>query len=285
MRLAAPLTISPAQPFAPKAAACKRAGFSAVQLHFAGEPTRDFVSEALGVCQSEGLEILAIGCYGNPLQRSSRGSHGVSADDLRLLLENLSPRALDAEPWRIVTFSGTLSGQLQTPHPGNRTPGALMEIKNWAREMIPVLKQRGAQLLFKPHNAHAFSSAAVVVTFLTELESPQLGVALDVCSFMTPKNFHEREASMAESVALLAPHAGIACLRDAKIENFNIAYVGPGQGQVGYAGLLRKLQRYCPKIPWTIECPESEQKLKHALAYVQLQARLAGIEESSTSSS
>jgi sugar phosphate isomerase/epimerase len=284
MRLAAPLTISPAQPFAAKAAACKRAGFSAVQLHFAAEPTKDCVSEALGVCQSEGLEVLAIGCYGNPLQPGARGSHGVSADDLRLLLENLPSREVTAEPWRIVTFSGTLSGHLQTPHPGNRTPGALLEIKNWARELIPALQQRRAQLLFKPHSAHAFSSPAVIVTFLTELGFAQLGVALDVCSFMTPKNFHEREASMAESISLLAPHAGIACLRDAKIENFNIAYVGPGQGQVGYAGLLRKLQRYCPKIPWTIECPESEQKLKHALAYVQLQARLAGIEETTSSS-
>lgn len=278
MRLAAPLTIATGSPLEPKVLACKRAGYSAVQIHFGSEPTKELLAEALALCQHENLSVSAFGCYGNPLQRDVRASHGVSAEDIATLLTLLPARAANEPPWRIVTFSGTLSGQLTTPHPGNRSPGALLEVKNWARELLPALREHRAQLLFKPHSAHCFNAPAIVATFLGELNSPQLGVALDVCSFLTPKNFHEREIAMAEAITLLAPVAGVACLRDAKIENFNIAYVGPGQGQVGYSGLLRKLQRYCPDLPWTVECPESELKLKHALAYVQLQAKLAGIE-------
>src|SRR5262249_25085692 len=141
MRLAAPLTVGSGIELEPKVLACKRAGYSTVQIHFASEPTQDLLSGALTLCEREKLNVSAFGCYANPLHRSVRASHGVSAEDVAVLVSHLPEPPANEEPWRIVTFSGTLSGQLATPHPGNRTPGALFEVKNWARELLPALKE------------------------------------------------------------------------------------------------------------------------------------------------
>ena len=276
MILGAPLTLSAQHPLAARIDAVKKAGYSAVQVNLSGEPNAD-VAESLKQCAGEGLDVVAIGCYGNPLQpwvRSAQGE-GVCAEDAFALLEFLPVRE---KPWTIVLWSGTLSGQLTTPHPGNTSPGALRELNFWARRASAAFSAKNAKVLFKPHHAHALNTADGAFDFFSELDNPRIGVVIDVCNFLTPRNFHEREKHIVSAIDLLAPFAGLATLKDARIEQFMVGYTSPGQGQVGYAGLLRQLKRRCPAIPWMIECPESEQQLRHARAYVTLQAQLAGVE-------
>jgi len=273
MILGAPLTLSAQQPLAARIDAVKKAGFTSVQVNLAGPPTVE-LNESLKRCADEGLDVVAIGCYGNPLQPWVRSAQDVCAEDAFALLEFLPVRE---KPWPVVTWSGTLSGQLTTPHPGNTSPGALRELNFWARRASAAFSAKNARLLFKPHNAHALNTADGAYDFLAELDNPRIGVVIDVCNFLTPRNFHEREKHIVGAIDLLAPFAGLAALKDARIEHFKVGYTTPGQGQVGYAGLLRQLNRRCKLIPWIVECPESEQQMRHARAYVELQGQLAGL--------
>ena len=273
MLLGAPLTVSLQHPLKARIEACKRAGFSCVQLNFTpemGGPLRD----ALTACADEGLDVVAVGCYGNPLQPATPGTLGVCADDVFPLIEQLPARE---KPWPVVMWSGTLSGNAQAPHPGNRSPGVVKELLHWSRRVSMAMGSKNARLLFKPHSAHLLCTADATEDFMAELNSERVGVALDPCNFLSPRNFHEREKCIVDAIDRLAPYASLATLKDARIEHFSIGYTMPGQGQIGYAGLLRQLQRRCADIPWMIECPESEQHLRTARAYVELQAKLAGI--------
>ena len=285
MKLGAPLTVSAQPSLAARIDACKKAGFERVQLNLSTKPDA-LTGEALKQCADAGLDVVAIGCYGNPLQPSARtgpdngneeggGGGGVCAEDLFALVEMLPARA---QPWNVVMWSGTLSGQqVTTPHPGNTSPGAARELNFFARRASAACSAKNARLLLKPHHAHVLNNAVACVDFFETLNNPRIGVVIDVCNFLTPRNFHEREKAIVDTIKLLAPYAGLATLKDARIENFAVGYTSPGQGQVGYAGLLRELQRRCPGLPWLIECPESEHQLRHARAFVELQARLANV--------
>jgi sugar phosphate isomerase/epimerase len=277
MKLGAPLTVSAQPSVASRIDACEKAGFDCVQVNLSAAPSSE-TGDVLNRCMQAGLEIVAIGCYGNPLQPSARsgpGGEGVCAEDVFALLDYLPPRD---QPWNIVVWSGTLSGQqVTTPHPGNTSPGAARELNFFARRASAAFSAKNARLLFKPHNAHVLNTAEACADFFGELNNPRVGVVIDVCNFLTPRNFHEREKNIVDTIKLLAPYAGLATLKDARIENFAVGYTSPGQGQVGYAGLLRELQRRCRNVPWLIECPESETQLRHARAYVELQARLANV--------
>jgi sugar phosphate isomerase/epimerase len=274
MQLGAPLTISKTQSLDARIQACKRAGFTRIQFNLSADISGS-IGGALKHCADEGMDVVAIGCYGNPLQPAVRGPLGICADDVFALLDELPTRD---KSWQVVMWSGTLSGNQHASHPGNRSPGVVKELLHWSRKASMAMGSKNARLLYKPHSAHVLGSTFEAEDFMLELNSERVGLALDPCNFLSPRNFHEREKNIVEAIEILAPYAGLAVLKDARIEQFSIGYTMPGQGQIGYAGLLRHLQKNCPNIPWMIECPESEQHLRTARAYVELQAKLAGVD-------
>ncbi|HYF48682.1 MAG TPA: hypothetical protein VEJ63_04720 [Planctomycetota bacterium] len=264
-------------------AGAKRAGFSAVQINLTQSPRAETVSACIDACAEEGLEIGAWGVYGNPLQPHAMVSDeqgvrsGVTAQDIGALLQLLPPRREDEGPWMIVSLSGTLSGAPGTPHPGNQSPGALAELGRWTEQQYLALESRNAVLAFKNHYAHVLSEANRIKGFFAPRANPSIGVALDPCALLTPKNFGERENLMTEAIKTLAPYTALVHIKDARIENFRIDIAGPGQGQIGMAGLLKQLWRYARDVVWLVDAVENELQLKRSREYLELQAKLAGI--------
>lgn len=257
--------------------ACQRAGFNFIQLDTCAVATPVCLNEIIETSSLEGLAIVAFGCLGNPLQPQSRKFNGVCADDVAVLLDCLPSQNTDGPPWRIVTWSGTLSGHIATPHPGNLSPGARAELRAWIDALLPKLCQKNARLLFKPHPAHVLCSSKIIEEFLSDVDCERVGVVMDPCNFLLPKNFHEREAIVAEAIQTLASFTGLVHIKDARIENFKIAITAPGQGQMGYAGLLRLLKRYCGDVPWMIDGVVGELRMLRSREFVELQAKLAGL--------
>jgi len=250
--------------------ACIRAGFNLLQINLAPHQTLN-ICELTQLCADAEIKLSALGCYANPLQ-PARQSAGISADEIEEVLEHLPQTQQD--PWRIVTWSGTLSGTPFTPHPGNQSPGALAEIAAWAERLTPMLQRKNALLLFCPHHAHVLHDWRTTKEFLARLDTHSIGIALDPCNFLSPKNFHERETMIAQALESLGPHILLAYLRDARIANFNITLCAPGQGQMGYTGLVRQLAQHCSNVPWLVDGVESELQLKRAREYVNLHARM-----------
>jgi sugar phosphate isomerase/epimerase len=249
-----------------------------VQINLNATPTPQNVAEMFECCLKENVELTAIGCYGNPLHPFARTPDGVTAEDVLALLEYLPPRSPTLSPLPIVIWSGSLSGQMDVPHPGNRSPHAVTELTNWTRGVTPLLEQKHARLVFKPAHAHVLGDPNLMDDFLEVHSKAAVGVVMDPCSFIAPKNFDKREALINDTTELLASRIALVHLRDARIEKFNIAICGPGQGQLGFAGLIKLFKRYCPGAPWMIDGVESELQLRRSREFVQLQARLAGIE-------
>jgi len=264
-------------------AATRRAGFNAVQINLNQSPRAEVIEACLAACREENLEIAAWGVYGNPLQPHAMVSDdagvrsGVTAQDIGALLQLLPARREDEGPWTIVSLSGTLSGALATPHPGNQSPGALAELGRWVETQYLALESRNAVLTFKNHYAHVLSETGRIRGFFEARANPSIGVALDPCALLTPKNFADRENLMSEAIKALAPYTALVHIKDARIENFRIDIAGPGQGQIGMAGLLKQLWRYARDVVWIVDAVDSELQLKRSREYLELQAKLAGI--------
>jgi len=264
-------------------AAIKRAGFNIVQINLTEAPRPETVEACIAACREEGLEIAAWGVYGNPLQPHAMVSNesgirsGVTAQDIGALLQLLPARREDEGPWLIVTLSGTLSGALATPHPGNQSPGALAELGRWIDTQYLALESRNAVLAFKNHYAHVLSETNRIKGFFAPRANPSIGIALDPCALLTPKNFADRETLMTEAIKALAPFTALVHIKDARIENFRIDIAGPGQGQIGMSGLLKQLWRSTRDVVWMVDAVDSELQLKRSREYIELQARLAGI--------
>lgn len=256
--------------------AARRAGYRAVQIDLDSSAQPESIPGILEHCAREALEIAALGAYTNPLQADAEPSSGISTSQLCALIEALPPPP-PSSPWRIVTWSGTLSGQLFTPHPGNQNPGAITELVAWTQNFLPLLEKAGAELLFKPNHAHVLFQAGTVDDFLAEIGSDAVGVALDSCGFLAPRNFHEREAIIEKALKILGAQIKLVHLRDARIENFKVVLCGPGQGQMGFAGMLKQLSNRCPGAPRLVEGVESELSLKRSREFIELQAKLAGV--------
>jgi sugar phosphate isomerase/epimerase len=258
-------------------AACKRAGFGAVQINLSSRPTPEFVGACISGCKTEGLELAAWGVYGNPLSPSTPTEFGVSGDDVGELLGLLPGRREDEGPWIVVCYSGTVAGQLATPHPGNTMPGASAEVGVWTESQLLALESHNAVLAFKNHFAHVLSDAVRMKDFFAARGNPAIGIAFDPCNLLTPRNFQERENLINEAIKMLAPYTALVHLKDARIEHFKIQTSGPGQGQLGMAGLLKILWRYSRDVLWLIDGVDNELQLKRSREFVELQAKLAGI--------
>lgn len=283
MKLGAILTAPTDGSLAMKLNSVKRAGYSRVQVNLSSPPTEALLKDVFSGCLNEGLQLSALGCYANPLQLSSRRANGVSADDLIGLLELLpaeAPAGLiePAAPWRIVTWSGTLSGQLFTPHPGNTSPAARNELAVWIQTVLPVLDRKNVNLLFKPHYSHVLNNPLGLGGFLSHINHPAIGMVMDPCNFLIPKNFHERDAMLAQAIKNLATYTELVHIKDARIDQFKLVLCGPGQGQMGIGGLLKLFKQHVPEAVWLIDAVEGELQLKRSREFVELQARLAGVE-------
>ena len=276
MRLGCVISAKDAADLSAKLSACRRAGYRAVQLNSSAMAQPEFLAAAIASCQREEMELLSLGAYANPLQPHAENSKSLSTDGLVKLLDILPP-APASSPWRIITWSGTLSGQIFTPHPGNQAPGALSEVIAWTKSFLPLLEKSNAQLLFKPHHAHILFNTDTIQEFFGEVDSESVGLAMDPCGLLAPRNFHERETLIEKGLKSFGEQVKLVHLRDARIENFQIALCAPGQGQMGFAGMLKQLKRYAPDAPCLIDAVESELTLKRSREFIELQAKLAGI--------
>jgi len=283
MKLGAILTAPTDGSLQLKLSSVRRAGYSRVQVNLSSPPTEALLKEIFAACIAENLQLSALGCYANPLQLTSRRANGVSADDLLALVE-LLPDAHPAglieagAPWRIVTWSGTLSGQLFTPHPGNTSPAARNELAVWIQTLLPALERKNVNVLFKPHYTHVLNSPLQLGGFLSHIDHPSIGMVMDPCNFLIPKNFHERDAMLAQAIKNLATYTELVHIKDARIDQFKLVLCGPGQGQMGICGLLKLFNQHTPETVWLIDAVEGELQLKRSREFVELQAKLAGIE-------
>jgi sugar phosphate isomerase/epimerase len=258
-------------------ATCRRAGFQCAQVNLSAAPTPRNIAEIFEACALENIELAAIGCFGNPLHAQARSPEGVTADDLLALLEYLPERPKGVAPLPVVIWSGSVSGQTAVPHPGNRSPHAVEALAQWTRAALPLLAQKNARLLLKPAHAHVLSDLPLVSAFLAAHDPAAVGVVVDPCSFLAPKNFDKRELLIAQAAELLAPRAGLVHLRDARIEKFSLCVTAPGLGQLGFSGMLKLFARHCPDIPWLVDGVDNELQLRRSLEYIRLHACLAGM--------
>lgn len=257
-----------------RVSAMQRAGYSFVQLNVTRPLDVDFVVAALEYCADQGLPAEAIGCYANPMQPGSALVSACSDDDLRMLLEKLPPRGEDDDAYRIVTWGGTLSGKLLLPHPGHNNPGAMAELRDWVKDIHPLLERANACLLMHPHHAHVLGTHHSLHRFLMSLDTPYVGTVFDFCNWLSPKTFHERDMILGESLKKLAPMTGLVHVKDMRIDQFNLTVHVPGQGQLAFAGMLKQFRRHVNDVPWIIDGAESEMELQRAREYLEMQAKM-----------
>jgi sugar phosphate isomerase/epimerase len=258
----------------PRIAAIQRAGFRFVQFNIPNPADTAFALDAIAYCEQENLPVEAIGCYANPMAPGTKHVTTHSDDDLRKLLEELPPRREDQDAYRIITWSGTLSGKLLLPHPGHNNPGALAELKDWVKEIHPLLERANACMLLHPHYAHVLGTHHVLHRFLMSLDSAYVGAVFDFTNWLSPKTFGDRDMLLNESLKKLAPYIGFAHIKDMRIDQFKLTTHAPGQGQLAFAGLLKLLRRYINDVPWVVDGANSELELQRAREYLEVQSRL-----------
>jgi sugar phosphate isomerase/epimerase len=274
LRLGAIVSARTQRELTPQVEAVRRAGYKFVQFNMLQPVDPAFVVAAISYCAQEEVPVEAIGCYANPLQPGRSLVSTMSDTDLRALLEQLPPRTEDEDAYRIVTWGGSLSGKMFLPHPGNSSPGALAELRDWVKDIHPLLERANACLLLHPHHAHALGSHHTLHRFLMSLDTVYVGAVFDFCGWLSPKTFSDRDMILSESLKKLGPLTGLAHIRDARIDNFSLSFHCPGQGQLTFAGMLKQFRRHIADVPWIVDGADNEMQLMRSREFLENQSRL-----------
>lgn len=233
--------------------AAQEAGFRFCQLFYRGEDlNKERVKLIKGLCAHFGMEIGPIGGYINAL-KSQEKPMGYSLNRLFGLIE-LMPLFESRE---LVIWSGTYSDEhMFQADERNHTPEASVQLKKITEALLRKMEFFDGHLIFEPFFTHVLGDEQAIVTFIDDLQTDRIKIALDPPNFMTPERFAQPDQSLIVLFEKMWPYTAGLHFKDIKrIHNDNDSwpfdYPGPGDGELDYH-LIGKLVKKDPLHSWGI---------------------------------
>jgi sugar phosphate isomerase/epimerase len=223
-------------------------GYSGLHVHFPEGCDKKLARTVASACAVNGLSLFAVSGYANPL-RPDEAPMGVSLEGLRRMVELLP--LLGART--LVSWSGTYSAELFSPHADNHGPAAWEALRRSVDDLLPALDRSEASLLLEPHAAHVLGDAARLAAFCAEVSSPYLGLVLDPANLLAQRAAGQDRAAIGALVEQLAPYTRLVHLRDLRLADGSPSSTGGATGSVNYPALLAALSRAGVSAPLVIE--------------------------------
>lgn len=231
--------------------AAQEAGFRFCQLFYRGQDLNKENAKLIkAMCDRFGIEIGPIGGYINALKPQEKPM-GYSLNRLFGLIE-LMPLFESRE---LVIWSGTYSDEhMFQADERNHTPKALVQLKKITEALLKKMELFDGHLIFEPFFTHILGDEQTIVTFIDDLQTDRVKIALDPPNFMTPERFAQPDQSLTGLFEKMWPYTAGLHFKDIRRiynDSWPFAYPGPGDGELDYH-LISKLVKKEPLHSWGI---------------------------------
>lgn len=242
-------------------------GYSGLHINFPEGCDKRLARRVHVACSANGLSLLAVSGYANPL-RPTDAPMGWTIEGLRRLIDLMPLMHARA----LVSWSGTYNTDPFGAHPDNHTVGAWETLHGVVEDLVPDLDAAEAVLLLEPYYTHVLDTAERLATFCSEINSPYLGLVLDPANLLPPAGTEPQKPALAAMVARLANYTRLVHLADQRTPESR-PDLPDGAQHLDYWALMRALEDARVGAPCVIE-RTTIQHARVARAYVLAHAGL-----------
>lgn len=207
-----------------------------------------------------GIQIAVLGCYVNIVDTDPQKRAQALAEfstHLRL--------ARDFGASLVGTETGSV-GQGYTPD--NFTEEAFQKVVTSVSAMVAEAERCGVTVGIEAGLHHPLYTASLTRRLLDAVPSNNLQIILDCANLMSPTNYLQQEAIIAEALEILGNRIAVIHLKDFVVEDGVIHIVPVGQGWLHFEPILRYMKYQRPHIHGILEStPEAH--LEESISYLE----------------
>jgi sugar phosphate isomerase/epimerase len=200
MELGLSIELRATDKFARRLATIAGLGYQGLHVHFPDGCDKKLARTLAGVCAANGLSLLAVSGYANPL-RPDEAPMGMTVAALERLIDLLPLCGARA----VVSWSGTYSHDPFVSHAENQSAQAWEQVYLYLERVLPLLDAAEGVLLLEAHRHHVLADAHLINRLFMEFSSPYLGLVFD------PANLANLNPT---TIAEYMPHTRLVHLRD-----------------------------------------------------------------------
>ncbi|WP_068728509.1 sugar phosphate isomerase/epimerase [Paenibacillus sp. DMB5] len=195
--------------------------------------------------RQSGIKIAVLGCYVNIIDPDP-GKRQQALQDFSTHLR--LARDFGA------SLVGTETGSVGSGYtPDNFTEEAFQEVVASVKWMVAEAERFGVTVGIEAGQNHPLHSARLAKRLLELVPSNNLQIILDCANLMSPDNYRQQEAVIAEALELLGDRIAVIHLKDFTVEDGKIVIVPVGQGQLHFAPILQYMKYKRPHIQGLLE--------------------------------
>lgn len=195
----------------------------------------------------QGVQIAVLGCYINPVHPDP----AVRRAEIARFKTTLR-HARDFGCSVVATETGSRNADCSF-HPDNHSETAFVELLVSMQELVLEAEKWGVTIALEAAAEHVIHDFPRLHRLLVALDSNHAQVLLDPVNVMTAADMHNQAEFFTRTLALLGPRLVAMHAKDLVLDGEGVRRVAPGQGQIDYADLLRRIGQYMPGLPVLME--------------------------------
>jgi len=217
----------------------KKAGFDRVQLNLRmPDVTPEEFAQLCEIHAERDLQIVALGCYVNPLDPGNRDYMGFSIEAMRVAAEcPATPEGL-----ALVSWSGGYHDRFGAGDDRNASGAAMDELVRGTDHLLDVLAPCKGRVAYEPYHPDILGTPRRYAELFRRVRTSRVGIAMDPANFVTADQFLRRSQIMSEAFDLLDRRVILAHLKDIDMNaEGGITLPGPCDGKQNYDLFLTRL--------------------------------------------
>ncbi|AIQ48439.1 AP endonuclease [Paenibacillus sp. FSL R7-0273] len=195
--------------------------------------------------RQSGIKIAVLGCYVNIIDPDP--------DKRAQALQDFSTHLRLARDFG-ASLVGTETGSVGKGYTtDNFTEEAFQEVVASVKIMVAEAERFGVTVGIEAGQNHPLHNVRLTKRLLELIPSNNLQIILDCANLMSPDNYQQQEAVIAEALEMLGDRIAVIHLKDFTVEDGKIVIVPVGQGQLHFAPVLRYMKYKRPHIQGLLE--------------------------------
>ena len=233
--------------------AIKEEGFSRVQLvfpkAFATYSYDDvFVSEVKAELDKNEITVSMLGAYFNPVHSDK--------EVVRKGIENFKNNLRIAKLFGnapVGSETGSYNDSPWTYVPKNHTEEGYQETLSVFKGLVEYAESLGSFITVEPAFNHVIYSSEVLKRFVSDLDSPNVFVTIDLYNLLSLENCMRHKELFHEALSTFGNKIKILHLKDFVKKNNEIIQVAPFRGEFDYPYMISEIKQYCPDATMIFE--------------------------------
>lgn len=231
----------------------------------------DQARSAVEPFRSAGVDVMQVGCYRNLIAVDERVRAGAIADvDRALELAGAIgvPSVICGGGHRHPDHAA----KVYAVHPDTWTARAIDVLVESCQEVLAQISPFAATLCLEPWVITALDSPARLEQVVTRVDHPRLAIELDPVNLMTIERYADTGRFLNECFDRLGEKIRLVHAKDTLLKpepfTYHLSEAVPGEGNLDYRTLLRRMEHVSPKMPLVIEHLADEAAITQARDHI-----------------